>query len=95
MRRSFYDEHAAVDCGYLFKQAVGAVAGAIVDKDKFEGVADLLHDGLETVVEGRDVLFLVVERHDDGNISAPYDDTPAVRLPGPGKDEVGRGLCKF
>jgi hypothetical protein len=60
------DEDARVDGGDLFEQAVGAVARAIVDEDHLEGVADLLHDQLDAVVEGGDVLFLVVERHDDG-----------------------------
>ena len=60
------DEDAAVDGSDLFKQAVGAVAGAIVDEDQLEGFADLLHDGLEAVVERGDVLFFVVERNDDG-----------------------------
>ncbi len=60
------DEDAAVYGSDLFEEAIGAVAGAIVDEDQFEGFADLLHDGLEAVVECGDVLFFVVEGHDDG-----------------------------
>src|SRR5882757_4512886 len=60
------DENAAVYGGDLFKQAVGPVAGTIVDEDQFEGLADLLHYRFETVVEGGDVLFFVMERNDDG-----------------------------
>jgi len=60
------DENAAVYGGDLFKQAVGPVAGTIVDEDQFEGFADLLHDRFETVVEGGDVLFFIMERNDDG-----------------------------
>ena len=39
------NEDARIDGGDLFEQAVGAVAGAVVDKDELEGVVDLLHDG--------------------------------------------------
>ena len=60
------DEDAAVYGGDLFEQAVGAVAGAVVDEDELEGFADLLHHGLEAVVEGGDVFFLVMEWNDDG-----------------------------
>ncbi len=60
------DEDARVDRGDLFEQAIGAVARTIVDEDQFEGFADLLHYGLEAVVEGGDVFFFVVERNDDG-----------------------------
>ena len=60
------DEDAGVYGSDLFEETIGAVAGAVVDEDELEGVADLLHDGLEAVVESGDVLFLVVERHDDG-----------------------------
>ncbi len=60
------DENAGVHCGDLFEEAVGAIAGPIVDEDEFEGFADLLHDGLEAVVEGGDVLLLVMKRNDDG-----------------------------
>ena len=60
------DENAAVDCGDLFKQAVGAIAGSIVDEDQFEGFADLLHYRFEAVVEGGDVFFFVMERNNDG-----------------------------
>jgi len=60
------DENAAVDGGDLFKQAVGAVSGSIIDEDQFEGFTDLLHYRFETVVEGGDVLFFVMERNDDG-----------------------------
>jgi hypothetical protein len=60
------DENARIHCGDLFEETVGAIAGAIVDEDEFEGFADLLHDGLEAVVEGGDVLLLVMERNDDG-----------------------------
>ena len=60
------DEDAAVYGGDLFEKAIGAVAGAIVDEDQLEGFADLLHDGLEAVVESGDVLLFVMERNDDG-----------------------------
>ena len=60
------DEHAAVDGGDLFEEPVGAVARAIVDEDQFEGLANLLHDGFETVVERGDALLFVMERDDDG-----------------------------
>ena len=60
------DENPTVDGGDFFKQAVGAVAGSIVDEDQFEGFADLLHYGFESVVEGGDVFFFVMERNDDG-----------------------------
>ncbi len=60
------DENAAVDGGDLFQQAVGAVAGSIIDEDELEGFADLLHYGFEAVVEGGDVFFFVMERNDDG-----------------------------
>jgi hypothetical protein len=60
------DEDAAIDSGDLFKEAIGSVAGPIVDKDQLEGLADLLHDGLEAVVEGGDVFLFVMERNDDG-----------------------------
>jgi hypothetical protein len=62
----FDDEHTAVYGSNFFKETVGSVAGAIVHKNELEGFADLLHDGLETVVEGGDVFFLVVKRNDDG-----------------------------
>ena len=38
------DEDARVDGSDLFQKAVGSVAGAVVDEDELEGVADLLHD---------------------------------------------------
>ena len=60
------DEDAAVDGGDLFEEAIGSVAGTIVDKDQFEGLADLFHDGLEAIVESCDVLLFVMERNDDG-----------------------------
>ena len=66
LRRSLMTRTRRVDGGDLFEQTVGAVAGAIVDEDQFEGVADLLHDGLQAVVERGDVLLLVVEGNDDG-----------------------------
>ena len=73
----FDDEDAAVYGGDLFKEAVGPVAGAIVDEDKFEGVANVLHDGLEAVVEGGDVLLFVMERNDDRIFRHGLNDTPA------------------
>ena len=60
------DEDAAIYRSDLFEQAIGAVTGAIVDKDQFEGFTDLLHDGLEAIVERGDVILFVVEWHDDG-----------------------------
>ncbi len=62
----FDDEDAAVDSSDLFKEAVGAVAGAVVNKDELEGFANLLHNGLETVVERSDALLFVMERNYDG-----------------------------
>ena len=59
------DKDARIYGRDLFEQAVGAVAGAVVDEDQFEGLAYMLHDGLEAVVESCDVLFFVVEWHDD------------------------------
>ena len=59
------DEDAGIDGGDLFKEAVGAVARAVVHEDQLEGVVPLLHDGLEAVVEGGDVLLFVVEWDDD------------------------------
>src|SRR6185437_10942429 len=53
------DEHAAIYRGYLLEQAIGAVARAVVDEDQLEGVADMLHDGLEAIVERGDVIFFV------------------------------------
>jgi hypothetical protein len=60
------DEDARVYGGDLFEETIGAVAGAVVDEDELEGVAYLLHDGLEAIVEGGNVVFFVMERHDDG-----------------------------
>ena len=60
------DENAAVYGGDLFQQAVGAVAGSVVDEDQFKRLADLLHYGFEAIVEGGDVFFFVMERNDDG-----------------------------
>jgi cell division protein FtsI/penicillin-binding protein 2 len=60
------DEDTAVDRRDLFKELVGAVAGAVVDKDELERVANLLHDLLEAIVESCDVVFFVVERDYDG-----------------------------
>jgi len=75
------DENAAVDGGDLFKQAVGPVAGTIVDEDQFEGFADLFHHGLETVVEGGDVFFFVMERNNDGIFRHGFNDTPVAAFP--------------
>ncbi len=44
------DQHAAIDRGDLFQQLVGAVAGAIVDKDQLKTVAHLLHHLLQARV---------------------------------------------
>ncbi len=60
------DEHAAVDRGDLFEKLVGTVAGAIVDEDQLERVADLLHDLFQARVEGGNVLFFVMEGNDNG-----------------------------
>ena len=62
----FDDENAAVDGGNFFEEAIGSVAGAIVDKDQLEGFADRFHNGLEAIVESCDVFLFVVERNDDG-----------------------------
>src|ERR1700730_9239786 len=55
------DENAAVYGGDFVQQAVGAVAGSVVDEDELERFADLLHYGFEAVVEGGDVFFFVME----------------------------------
>ncbi len=89
------DENAAVYGGDLFEETVGAVAGAIVDEDQLEGLADLLHDGLEAVVEGGDVLFFVMERDDDGVFRHAVDDTPVAVLPPPRRMRFSWGFCKF
>src|SRR5260370_29178424 len=60
------DENAAVDSGDLFEEAVGAVAGSIVDEDEFEGIADLLHYGFEAGVKGGDGFFFVIGRNHYG-----------------------------
>jgi hypothetical protein len=59
------DQDTAVYCGDLFEEAVGAVAGSIVDEDQLEGLVDMLHDCLEAVVESGDILFFVMKRYDD------------------------------
>src|ERR1700734_4030806 len=60
------DENTRIYGCNLFKQTVGAVAGAVVNEDQFEGLSYVLHDGLEAVVQSGDVLFFVVEWNDDG-----------------------------
>ena len=70
------DQYAGVDGGYLFEQTIGAVAGTVVDEDELEALANLLHDGLEAVIERGDVLLFVVKRNDDGVFRHEYDDTP-------------------
>ena len=76
----FDDEDARIDGGDLFKEAVGAVAGAVVDEDEFKGLARVgehgFHDGFEAVVEGGDVFFFVVEGDDDGELRHGSDHTP-------------------
>ncbi len=59
------DEDAAVYGSDLLEESVGAIAGAVVDEDQLEGVTDLLHHGLEAVVEGGDIVFFVMEGYDD------------------------------
>ncbi len=59
-------DHAAVDGGNLFQQAIGAIRRTIVDEDQLKCVPHLLHNGLQSVVEGGDTLFFVMERNDDG-----------------------------
>src|SRR3981081_1618149 len=60
------DENAAVYGGDLFQQAVGAVAGSVVDEDQFKRFADLFHFGFGAIVEGGDGFFFFMERNDDG-----------------------------
>ena len=64
------DEDAGVYGGDLFQQAVGAIARTVVDEYQLEAVArvteNVLHDGLEAVVEGGHVVLFVVEGYDDG-----------------------------
>jgi hypothetical protein len=60
-----YDEYTAVYCRDLLEEPVGSVAGAVVDKYQLEGVTDLLHHGLEAVIESGYVLFFVMEGYDD------------------------------
>ena len=59
------DEDTRINRGDLFQQAIGAVARTIIDEDQFEGLAYVLHDSLQAVVERGDVVFFVVERNDD------------------------------
>lgn len=61
-----HDEYSPVVAGDFRKQAEGAVAAAIVDKDDFKGLADCVHDVNNPDVELGNTLLLVVKRHDDG-----------------------------
>jgi hypothetical protein len=61
----FYDEDTTVYCSDLLEEPVGSVTRAVVDKYQLEGVTDLLHHGLEAVIESGYVLFFVMEGYDD------------------------------
>jgi hypothetical protein len=58
-------QNPAIHGRNFFQELVGAVTGSVVHKHQFETVANLLHDRFQTVVQGSNVLFLVVEGHDD------------------------------
>jgi len=88
-------QDSAVYGSDLFEKAIGSVAGAIVDKDKLKGFADLLHDSLEAVIEGGDVLFLVVEGYDDGVFRHVSMILLGVCFLNQGKRLFEEGLCKF
>jgi hypothetical protein len=60
-----HHQHAAIYRGYFFQQLVSAVAGAVINQDEFERVADLLHHLFQAGVENCYVLLFIVERHDD------------------------------
>ena len=89
------DENAAIDGGDLFQQAVGAVAGSIVDEHQLKGFADLLHYGLQTVVECGDVFFFVMERNDDGIFRHGFNDTPVGTFPCWTNDEENNTVEEF
>jgi len=61
-----HHQHAAVDRRNLFQQLVGAIARTIIHKHQFEVVACLFHHLFQAGIECRDVLFLIMERHDNG-----------------------------
>src|SRR6185437_85312 len=55
----------AVDGGDLFQQAIGAIRRTVVDKDQLKCVPHLLHNGFQSVIEGFDTFFFVMERNHD------------------------------
>ncbi len=68
------NENARVDGGDLFQQTVRAIARAVVDKDELKALADVLHDGFQAVIEGRDIVFFVMKRNDDRVFRHVFDD---------------------
>ena len=58
-------QNPAVHGCNLFQQLVGAVTRSVVHKHQFETVANLLHNRLQAVVQSSNVLFLVMEGHDN------------------------------
>ena len=60
------DHHAAIDSGDLFQQAIGTIRRTIVDEDQLKCVPHLLHNSFQSVIEGGNTFFLVMERNDDG-----------------------------
>ena len=60
------DQNPRIDRRNLLQQTVSTVTRAVIDKDQLKSLANVLHYGLQAVVERGDILLFVMERNDDG-----------------------------